>query len=424
MIEELLHLDGRYYVSLWIVLQVLAFQHPLPHRSNYLLRIILSGLALLITGRVLLLMQSYVLSVPLVIRLLIGGAAVILTLFCTGARPEQAAYAAIWAMMTQQTLQNASSVLLNWLWEQGWMPHYGAYLLCWMLLSQPVIYCFAARSLFGGEYTVGRRHLTTVTVLFVEFELVQGVPDIKIAPEQSGLGENYQFVLMNSICLLVAMYLVHTLFVKRQAEAKLAAANALRQHQREQYETARRHVALINHRCHELKVQLASLQQARTAGEQQQYLTRLSEAVDIYDSRLVTGNDVLDMFLAEQGLYCREHGIHLHCVADGKLLAFVDAADLYALATGILRQALEQIEILPNAQRELDLTVYCRQGLAIMEAAWMMPDGTEQRGPLCRPERITDILQKYGAELFSGMEHGCAVLRCLIPVHQQALLEN
>ena len=68
---------------------------------------------------------------------------------------------------------------------------------------------------------------------------------------------------MNSICLLVAMYLVHTLFVKRQAEAKLAAANALRQHQREQYETARRHVALINHRCHELKVQLASLQQAR-----------------------------------------------------------------------------------------------------------------------------------------------------------------
>ena len=169
MIEKLLHLDGRYYVSLWIVLQVLAFQHPLPHRSNYLLRIILSGLALLITGRVLLLMQSYVLSVPLVIRLLIGGAAVILTLFCTRARPEQAAYAAIWAIMTQQTLQNDSSVLLNWLCGQGWMPHYGAYLLCWMLLSQPVIYCFAARSLFGGEYTVGRRHLATVTVLFVEF---------------------------------------------------------------------------------------------------------------------------------------------------------------------------------------------------------------------------------------------------------------
>ena len=48
MIEELLHLDGRYYVSLWIVLQVLAFQHPLPHRSHYPLRAVSGGLALLI----------------------------------------------------------------------------------------------------------------------------------------------------------------------------------------------------------------------------------------------------------------------------------------------------------------------------------------------------------------------------------------
>ena len=91
--------------------------------------------------------------------------------------------------------------------------------------------------------------------------------------------------------------------------------------------------------------------------------------MDIYDSRLATGNDVLDMALAEQRLYCREHGIRLHCVADGRLLSFVEAADLYTLATCMLRRAVEQTEKLPELQRELDLAIYDRQGMAVLKTA-------------------------------------------------------
>ena len=414
-------LDGRYYVSLWVALQVLAFQHPMPHRRRYRVRAAAGGAALLFAVRWILLFQSYVFSVPLATRLMMGCLATLLILLCCDVPPIQAAYAALWAMVTQQTMQNASSVLLNLVLRQGFPPNYGLYLAIWMAAVLPLSYHLLAIPLFGGDCRITRRLFATASVLFLEFELVQNVPAIKISLDgQSGLNQNYQFVLMNGACILVALYLVHTLSVKRRAEDELAIANALRRSQREQYETARRHVLLINRRCHELKMQLADLSRARTASEQQQCLTRLSEAVDIYDSRLATGNDVLDMALAEQRLYCREHGIRLHCVADGRLLSFVEAADLYTLATCMLRRAVEQTEKLPELQRELDLAIYDRQGMAVLETAWMLqPGGAEASTLPARSEGIGELLHKYGAELFAGSEHGCAVLRCLIPVPKQ-----
>lgn len=407
--------DGRYYVSLWIVLQVLAFGWCMPRRSHFFLRIFPSAFLLVLAGRQLLLVQSFVLSVPLVIRTVMGLVSALMLLWISTATPVQALYGAIWAMMTQQTIQNASSVLLNDLLGRGLVPHYGLYLLGWMAVTLPLTWWFLARPLFGAGYRAGRRHMAIAAVLFLEFELVQGVPDIKISIDgTTGLGQNYQFVLMNGICLLVALYLVQTLFVKRQAEADLAVANALRRSQKERYETAKRNVALINRRCHELKVQLADLQRAQTSGEQQQCLSRLSEAVEIYDSSLTTGHDVLDMILAEQSLYCREQGIEIHCVADGAQLKFMEDSDLYTLCSGILQQAVDLVRHQPEAgQRELDLQVYLRQGVVVLEAAVPLSSGEQQ--PALQQD-VLDILHKYGAELFSAQEHGCAVVRCLFPM--------
>lgn len=407
--------DGRYYVSLWMVLQVLVFGWCIPRRPHFFLRMLPAAFLLFLTGRELLLIQSFVLSVPLVIRTVMGLASALMLWWSSAATPAQALYGALWAMMTQQTIQNASSVLLNDLLGRGLVPHYGLYLFGWMAVTLPLTWWFLARPLFGADYRAGRRHLAIAAVLFVEFELVQGVPDIKISIDgTTGLGQNYQFVLMNGICLLVALYLVQTLFVKRQAEAELAVANALRRSQKERYETAKRNVALINRRCHELKVQLADLQRAQTSGEQQKCLDRLSEAVEIYDSSLTTGHDVLDMILAEQSLYCREQGIEIHCVADGAQLKFMENSDLYTLCTGILQQAVDLVRHWPEVgQRELDLQVYLRQGIVVLEAAIPLPSGGHQ--PAFQQD-VSDILHKYGAELFSTKEHGCAVVRCLFPV--------
>lgn len=223
-------MDGRYYVSLWMVLHVIVFLLPMPRRSHWKSRLAAGACVLLITGRYLLMLQSYVISIPLVIRLLMGAAATVFILWCSPTSPRQAAYATVWSMMTHQTSQNMVGVLMNFLWRLDYEPLYGITFLCWEIVSIPLCYFFLAKTLFKRQYNISRYHLEIVAVLFVEFELVQGVPDIKVI--RNGLGQNYQFVLMNSICLLVALYLVHTLFAKKRAEDQLAIANALQQSQR------------------------------------------------------------------------------------------------------------------------------------------------------------------------------------------------
>ena len=256
-------MDGRYYVSLWMVLHVIVFLLPMPRRSHWKSRLAAGACVLLIAGRYLLMLQSYVISIPLVIRLLMGAAATVFILWCSPTSPQHAAYATVWSMMTHQTSQNMVGVLMNFLWRLDYEPLYGITFLCWEIVSIPLCYFFLAKTLFKRQYNISRYHLEIVAVLFVEFELVQGVPDIKVI--RNGLGQNYQFVLMNSICLLVALYLVHTLFAKKRAEDQLAIANALQQSQRMQYESAKRNIALINRHCHALRMQLADLKAVHNA---------------------------------------------------------------------------------------------------------------------------------------------------------------
>lgn len=406
-------MDGRYYVSLWMVLHVIVFLLPMPRRSHWKSRLAAGACVLLITGRYLLMLQSYVISIPLVIRLLMGAAATVFILWCSPTSPRQAAYATVWSMMTHQTSQNMVGVLMNFLWRLDYEPLYGITFLCWEIVSIPLCYFFLAKTLFKRQYNISRYHLEIVAVLFVEFELVQGVPDIKVI--RNGLGQNYQFVLMNSICLLVALYLVHTLFAKKRAEDQLAIANALQQSQRMQYESAKRNIALINRHCHALRMQLADLKAVHNADEQQQRLQCLSDAIDGYDSQFSTGNETLDLVLSEQQVFCAERNINLHCMADGTLLSFMENADLYTLCTSMMKNIIPWIgNFADPEQRQLDITLYSRQGMIVLEMAGMLPEKAETALPK-EPAGLDNILEKYSAVLFIREEYACGVMRCLIP---------
>lgn len=413
--------DGRYYISLWIILQTLVYMQVIPHRKRYVPKAMLGGLLLLFVCRGILWIQSYYISVPLATKTMMALVLWAFAIVCCEIQAGQALYMVLWSLITQQTLQNASGVLLNLLWDYGIRISYPLYLLIWLAATLPAVYYLLAVPLFKNAYVVGRRHLLLAGVLFVEFELVQGIPDIKIT--SAGLGQNYQFVLMNGICLLVALYLVHTLFVKHLAENELTMAYALQKSQRERYEVAKRNVALINHHCHILKVQLSELRAAKTASEQQQCLDRLSDAVDNYDSFFDTNSDVLNMVLTEQSLYGRENGIRIHCVADGTQLEFISPADLYVLCTNVIQHTMENAKALQNpAMRQIDIAVYRRQGLAIIETASLLNETSVSENKTedsFTQENVRMILQKYKAEMFVGNEHGTQVLRCLIPIQKQ-----
>lgn len=53
--------------------------------------------------------------------------------------------------------------------------------------------------------------------------------------------------------------------------------------------------------------------------EREDYLDEIERSIQIYDSTIETGNEVLDTVLTEKSLYCEQHQITMTCVADATL---------------------------------------------------------------------------------------------------------
>ena len=163
------------------------------------------------------------------------------------------------------------------------------------------------------------------------------------------------------ICVFVIIVEVE-LVVVRQLSSEKAAAERLLAEQERQYQLSRENIEAINIKCHDLRHQIRSL----AAGDgtvDKDVLESVAREVNVYDSKVRTGNDALDTILTEKSLLCEGRGITLTCMADGESLGFMAPADLYALFGNALDNAIEAVEHLNDAaRRSTSLIVRRRAG--------------------------------------------------------------
>ncbi len=124
--------------------------------------------------------------------------------------------------------------------------------------------------------------------------------------------------------------------------------------ERKQYQNAKENRDIINMMYHDLKHQLSNFSAKLTAQE----IRAIQQAINIYDSNIKTGNEVLDVLLYEKQIICQKEGIILTCMADGKTLSFMRTTHIYALFNNALENALEAVRKLDNPEmRVVDLAV-------------------------------------------------------------------
>ena len=114
--------------------------------------------------------------------------------------------------------------------------------------------------------------------------------------------------------------------------------------QKGQYQLSKETIELINHKCHDLKHQVQAIRAVKDEKERETYLEKIEKSVQIYSAIVRTGNEILDTILTEKSLICENSGIHINCVADGSLLAFMNPVDLYTLFGNALDNAVESVE--------------------------------------------------------------------------------
>ena len=175
-------------------------------------------------------------------------------------------------------------------------------------------------------------------------------------------------------CAIVLLLAWRTIEQRELAQEVEYLQHTIRQSQR-QYETSRDTIERINIKCHDIKYQIASLAaQGRPLGPDAVY--DLEKAISIYDTRIETHNQLLDVLLTEKSLYCEQNGIQLSCMVDGEKLAFLENSDLYCLFGNVIDNALEAVAAVPQRERRIINLVVKARGCMLLIQQDNYFDGT------------------------------------------------
>lgn len=227
-----------------------------------------------------------------------------------------------------------------------------------------------------------------------------------------------------------AMGILYSLLKKDVVESEREMIYFLWQQDKKNYEQSRQNVEMINIKCHDLKHQLRALERRAGMAVDKEYLDELAKSIDIYDTSVRTGNDVVDVILAEKSMFVAEHGIHLSCMIDGERLSFLSSSDLYSLFGNALSNAFEAVEqIVDEARRIVRVRVHVvgRTLLIHVENSCdeaVMLDGSglprtrkkDARNHGFGVRSMSMIAEKYNGALAVSVEDGWFCLDVSIPV--------
>lgn len=232
------------------------------------------------------------------------------------------------------------------------------------------------------------------------------------------------------ISCLLGLFLQFDIAKRNRAEADRELLEQILAREQQKQALTKESIDMINMKCHDLKYQVTALEQMENPAQRRETIAQLKESVMIYDNVMKTGNDTLDLVLMEKSLLCQKYGIKLSCMADGKCLDFMPAADLYSLFGNALDNAIEAVSTAEEEKRVISLWAARRQKMLLIHmdnycgAELTFTDGLpvttkeDQRFHGFGTRSIQYIVHRYGGELTMGWKDDRFDLDIMFPVTQ------
>ena len=414
-----------YGINLWI--SCLVFLLPLRRKTHFKVRLILSGaVCVLILSGVYYLIEnltdwSYWGQVPLLFITYFS--AVLIFYNCVKGKGFGLWYCGVWGTMTFLLVLETSYVLCSPL--LGDLGNWLLKILFSAAVNVAIGLTLARWMPEKGQYQIGPRQMVSAWVfcimsenLFIYAKVDQGAALFNIV--------------LQFYCITL-LYLQSALFKKSSMRKELETIQLLWHQQKGQYQLSKETIELINHKCHDLKHQVQAIRAVKDEKERETYLEKIEKSVQIYSAIVRTGNEILDTILTEKSLICENSGIHINCVADGSLLAFMNPVDLYTLFGNALDNAIEAVRKLESKEkRVIDIMLYERQSFLMLQIV----------NPMCGEVKFEDglplttkakngyhgygmksmlhTIQKYEEHLTTEVKNGCFYFNVMLPLERDS----
>lgn len=414
-----------YGINLWI--SCLMFLLPLRRKTHFKVRLILSGaVCVLILSGVYYLIEnltdwSYWGQVPLLFITYFS--AVLIFYNCVKGKGFGLWYCGVWGTMTFLLVLETSYVLCSPL--LGDLGNWLLKILFSVAVNVAIGLTLARWMPEKGQYQIGPRQMVSAWVFCIMSENL--FIYAKVDP-----GAALFNIVLQFYCITL-LYLQSALFKKSSMRKELETIQLLWHQQKGQYQLSKETIELINHKCHDLKHQVQAIRAVKDEKERETYFEKIEKSVQIYSAIVRTGNEILDTILTEKSLICENSGIHINCVADGSLLAFMNPVDLYTLFGNALDNAIEAVRKLESKEkRVIDIMLYERQSFLMLQIV----------NPMCGEVKFEDglplttkakngyhgygmksmlhTIQKYEGHLTTEVKNGCFYFNVMLPLERDS----
>lgn len=228
-----------------------------------------------------------------------------------------------------------------------WLLYYGMHLALYVLCSL----VFSRRKRTQSDKT-SMRNIVLLSVFALLMVIV--ITNMNREYESDSFISRMLVKALLLVCFCFILVLRTGIFAQSAIKRELEIMDQLLYEEKKQYENVKNNVDVINMKCHDLKRRLTDLEGKLT----QQEIEALKSAIQIYDSNIRTGNEILDVLLYEKQLLCEKEHISLSCMADGACLDFLSASHLYSLLGNALDNAIEAArEVKDDGKRTVSLVV-------------------------------------------------------------------
>lgn len=414
-----------YGINLWI--SCLVFLLPLRRKTHFKVRLILSGaVCVLILSGVYYLIEnltdwSYWGQVPLLFITYFS--AVLIFYSCVKGKGFGLWYCGVWGTMTFLLVLETSYVLCSPL--LGDLGNWLLKILFSVAVNVAIGLTLARWMPEKGQYQIGPRQMVSAWVFCIMSENL--FIYAKVDP-----GAALFNIVLQFYCITL-LYLQSALFKKSSMRKELETIQLLWHQQKGQYQLSKETIELINHKCHDLKHQVQAIRAVKDEKERETYLEKIEKSVQIYSAIVRTGNEILDTILTEKSLICENSGIHINCVADGSLLAFMNPVDLYTLFGNALDNAIEAVRKLESKEkRVIDIMPYERQSFLMLQIVNLMCGEVkfEDGLPLTTKAKngyhgygmksMLHTIQKYEGHLTTEVKNGCFYFNVMLPLERDS----
>lgn len=203
------------------------------------------------------------------------------------------------------------------------------------------------------------------------------------------------------------------------------------QQDKRQYEISKETIDLINIKCHDMKHKIRAMQEG-SGNLSPEEAAEIESYISIYDAKISTGCEPIDVLLTEKSLICNKAGIRLTCMVDGKPLGFIRDYDLYSLFGNMLTNAIEAVRRIDDEEKRcIDLTVRQCGGYVIVNCVNFYDGELRIDGGLPQTSKrdiashgfglksIRMLVKKYGGQFDFSFDGGVFSLSLVFPTEEE-----